>query len=199
MMHIYAERGGWRVSRKLARLSSHLRQVHAEAAQFARDRHQQIPGGLQLVEILLAETVLAIVERCTLATSVEERLGQHGFRRHSHHGPPSIWGMKPGVWTRRAERVNTNCVKLAPWAVPPTSSSSARGSSDARWHTSSHGGAHPCRSSTTAPPAWARRRPRPACWRPTLKRRKAARCSISPSAVSSFSTAWWRACPARAA
>jgi hypothetical protein len=66
----------------------------AEPAEVLRERHLQIPGGLQLVEIFLAELVVAIVSRGPLSTGLEKRIRKQCAGRHSHLNFPfsAVWG-----------------------------------------------------------------------------------------------------------
>ena len=84
VVHVDAERGGGRVERELARLEAHLLERQARPAELLRDRHEKVPRGLQLVEVLLAEAVLAVVERRPLAALREQGVREHGFRRNRH-------------------------------------------------------------------------------------------------------------------
>jgi hypothetical protein len=60
-----------------ALLAADLRQRHPQSADLAWDRHLEVAGLLQLVEILLKEAILTVVGRGTLGTTREELVGQH--------------------------------------------------------------------------------------------------------------------------
>src|SRR5207247_1939892 len=84
VVHVNAQRGGGRVLREQTRFARHLRERHALPAELLRNSHLEIPGGLQLVEILQTKCVIAIVFGRALAAPVKKRLGQYGTRSRSH-------------------------------------------------------------------------------------------------------------------
>jgi len=61
VVHVHAQRRGRRVAGEAARFARVLVQRVAETAEFLRQGELQIAGGLELVEILLAELVVAVV------------------------------------------------------------------------------------------------------------------------------------------
>ena len=78
VVHVDAQRRRGRVLCEQARFARHLCERHALPAELLRYRHEEIAGGLQLVEVFPAKRVVAIVLRRPLAATVEKCLREHG-------------------------------------------------------------------------------------------------------------------------
>ena len=87
VVHVDAQRGRRRVLCEPACFARHLRERHAHPAELLRNGHLQIPGGLQFVEVLQAELVVAIVAWCTLTAPVKKSLGEYGTGSRGHESP----------------------------------------------------------------------------------------------------------------
>ena len=97
VVHVDAQRGRRRVLREQTRFARHLRERHARPTELLRNGHLEIASGFQLVEILQAECVVAIVAGRPLAAPVKKRLGQYGTGSRGHESllsdidaPPEI-------------------------------------------------------------------------------------------------------------
>jgi len=84
VVHVDAQRGGGGVERETPCLERRLLERQARPAKLFRNRHEQVPRGLQLVEVLLTEAVFAVVERRSFAALLEKRVRENGFRRCRH-------------------------------------------------------------------------------------------------------------------
>src|SRR5262245_33456295 len=65
VVHIEAERGCRCVLRQSPGFPADFIKFHAMAAKFLGYSHLQVTCGLELVEVLLAKTILPVVHRCT--------------------------------------------------------------------------------------------------------------------------------------
>ena len=77
-VHVGRQGGGRRAVGQAALLAADLGQRHPEPAELARDRHLQVAGLLQLLEVLGEEAVLAVVGGGALATARDQLVGEHG-------------------------------------------------------------------------------------------------------------------------
>ena len=62
-----------------ALLAAALRERHPTTAKFLGHRHGQVPGALQVLEILVEETVLAVVARAASGEAAQHIAGQDLF------------------------------------------------------------------------------------------------------------------------
>ena len=76
MVHVDAEGGGWRVSGQPARFAARFGQRQAVPAEFLRQGHLQVAGGLQFVEVFLAESVVTVVAGGTSAAAFEQEVSE---------------------------------------------------------------------------------------------------------------------------
>ena len=83
VVHVDAQRCCRSVVGELAGLLSYLGQIHAVAAKLLRYGDQQVVALCQLVEILLAEAVLAVVFGSPLGEAREHFLIKREFLGHS--------------------------------------------------------------------------------------------------------------------
>src|SRR5205814_3924327 len=78
VVHVDAQRGRRRVLREQTRFARHLRERHARPTELLRNGHLEIASGFQLVEILQAECVVAIVAGRPLAAPLQKTWGKYG-------------------------------------------------------------------------------------------------------------------------
>jgi hypothetical protein len=90
VVHVDAQRRGGGVESEAARLERHLLERHARPAELLRDRHEEVPRSLELVEVLLTEAVLSVVERRSFAALLEKCIREQWFRRDRDAAPPEI-------------------------------------------------------------------------------------------------------------
>jgi hypothetical protein len=76
VVHIHSEGGGRRVHRQPACHVGHLGERVPQTTELLGDGDRQVAGLLQVVEVFLEESVLAVVRRCARANSLEQLLGQ---------------------------------------------------------------------------------------------------------------------------
>src|SRR5688572_3274701 len=83
-VEVHVQRQGSRrgAVREAPLLLAYLGKVHAEAAELLGDRHLKVAGLLQLIEVLLEETVIAVVSRGSLSAVVQDRVRQNGVGRN---------------------------------------------------------------------------------------------------------------------
>ena len=76
VVHVEAEGGRRCELRQPAGLARDLDQIHAEAAELPGQRHLQVAGVTELVEVFLKEAIVPVVARRPLAASVQQGVGQ---------------------------------------------------------------------------------------------------------------------------
>ena len=81
-MHVYGKRGGWRVIRQAALLAAHFSKRHPRAAEFRRQRQQQILRRPELPEIFVKEAVFPVV-----GGGARSKTREHLFVEHRHIRP----------------------------------------------------------------------------------------------------------------
>ena len=108
-VHVGRQRGGRRAVGQAALLAADLGQRHPEPAELARDRHLQVAGLLQLLEVLVEEAVLTVVAGGALPAARDQLVGQHGRNGSggSHRSPPRTRGphsnRRPQILTARLQ------------------------------------------------------------------------------------------------
>jgi hypothetical protein len=75
-VQVDAEGGGWRVGSQPARFAARLGQRQAVPAEFLRQGHLQVAGGLQFVEVFLAESVVTVVAGGTSPAAFEQEVSE---------------------------------------------------------------------------------------------------------------------------
>ena len=84
-VHVRRQRGGGGVVREARGLAADLGEREAETAELHRHRHEEVAGSAELLEVLVEETVVAVVLGGAAGAAVEDVLRQHvGTGDHGH-------------------------------------------------------------------------------------------------------------------
>jgi hypothetical protein len=74
-VHVDAEGGGGRMVAEAALLPANLRESQAASAEFARHRHGEVAGVLQIGEIFVEEPIVPVVAGAAFREAVQQLVG----------------------------------------------------------------------------------------------------------------------------